>query len=1352
MLATLVALLLQPLHAATVFWSGTAGDTSWSTPANWTNGIPPADPSDQVMFLGDGASSQGVVNNALFASLTVGALNYRALMPASHTTLIPAGVTLTLVGSRTTTIGNYNSPDALFAGTGADNGATAQAYAAITGEGTLVISNTTANVDVTQTSNLSGNKMSTLDLSGLNLFVANLNQIRVGHGNSGTGFPAGNRCGGTLLLAKTNLIVCNASSATGYGVSVGDSPQNNGPASFLRLGQSNAIFSDVGVGVGRRKAATLPATCVLGFAPGLVNPSALFRNKAGIGPMATWVIGDNGESGAIGSHTSGTMDFSGGILDAWVNTIYLGRTYNSGTTNNTQNAQSHGTLTFTAGSLAANNIEVGYQNVASPAVAYGTLNVLEQAALYVTNDIRLGRWQSVTNNSPATNGAATGVMTLSGRAAVGGRIYDGGGSSTLNIIAGDAANSLLDMQPPGDPVPGTIVVDTLNLTGGVITNAARVSALNFTIGGGAAIVGSTVIELQAGGAMNVQALNSGQGLELGPTQTLQGSGTITGDIHQSPGALISPGGSNAPGTLILSSTDPFLYKNLFLNEGGRLHFDLSADPAQVGGSNDYMRVEGDISIMGVNQITLNPTAGDLGTGSYRLFNYIGLFDGSPANFEIVGPIAQSRRTLALDTTTLGEINLAVGGTAPAAIVWAGDGVNNLWDLRASPNWKLNEASDLFYNLDHVLLDDSGSDSPALSLVGHLIPGSITVSNETRHFTWAGPGSLGGASGLAKWGAGSLTLANSGTNDFTGPVILAGGALRLAAANRLPTNATVVLSNSPGVVFDLNGFDQALGSISGGGSAGGDISLGAGTLDITGAGAFGGIIRGSGRILKSGPGTLQLAGASTYSGGTLIHTGAVVLVNESGSGTGSGPLAILGGTLQIGTNSPAGAIADPPGGTLTNHGALVFNRSDTLNPGYVITGQGSVRVAGSGRVLFDRDHTYTNVTTVDRNNGALRISSPLALGSLEGGTTVAGGNTPGVYPGGQLEMAGGVVFAPERLTLGCRGNATFGEGPSQFVNADGSNTWTGPIDITQGGSWIALQSDAGFMHIAGSIFGGPIATGTRTLILRGTADGEISGVISNGPVTATKNLGKKDTGAWTLSGQNTYNGMTIISNGILRINGAIRGSGVTNYGGVLEGSGVITAPVHITAAATLAPGAPVGTLTIRSNLVLAGATTMELVKSGTSWTFDSVRGLSRVTFGGALNIILTGQPVGGETFQLFEAAAYDGGFDSINLPGLPGSLTWNTTTLATDGTLRIDGSAPAQPVIGNMSLTGADLIITGSGGTAGGAYYVLSSTNAAAPLAAWMPIITNVFGTDGLFIFSVAADTNTPQRFFMLQVP
>jgi hypothetical protein len=58
---------------------------------------------------------------------------------------------------------------------------------------------------------------------------------------------------------------------------------------------------------------------------------------------------------------------------------------------------------------------------------------------------------------------------------------------------------------------------------------------------------------------------------------------------------------------------------------------------------------------------------------------------------------------------------------------------------------------------------------------------------------------------------------------------------------------------------------------------------------------------------------------------------------------------------------------------------------------------------------------------------------------------------------------------------------------------------------------------------------------------------------------------------------------------------------------------------------------------------------------------------------------------------------------------------------------------------------------GSGGPAGGNYYVLGSTNIALPLILWTHIVTNQFDSSGNFNFTNAAGTNAPQEFYLLQL-
>jgi hypothetical protein len=75
-----------------------------------------------------------------------------------------------------------------------------------------------------------------------------------------------------------------------------------------------------------------------------------------------------------------------------------------------------------------------------------------------------------------------------------------------------------------------------------------------------------------------------------------------------------------------------------------------------------------------------------------------------------------------------------------------------------------------------------------------------------------------------------------------------------------------------------------------------------------------------------------------------------------------------------------------------------------------------------------------------------------------------------------------------------------------------------------------------------------------------------------------------------------------------------------------------------------------------------------------------------------------------------------------------------------------------PSFGAITLNGANLIVSGSGGTPGANYYVLSSTNIALPAASWTRIATNQFDGSGNFAFTNAASPAFSQRFFRIQLP
>lgn len=162
-------------------------------------------------------------------------------------------------------------------------------------------------------------------------------------------------------------------------------------------------------------------------------------------------------------------------------------------------------------------------------------------------------------------------------------------------------------------------------------------------------------------------------------------------------------------------------------------------------------------------------------------------------------------------------------------------------------------------------------------------------------------------------------------------------------NVLPTATALVVSNN--AALDLNGLQQAVGSLSGAGSV--TNSSGAWSTLTVGndntSTLFSGVISGSNALTKAGTGTLTLSNANTYFGDTLVS----------------------GGTLRL----SGGANRLPTAGTvMTASGALLDlnNQAQTL-----------AVIGGSGSVI----------------NGSLTVTSIVAPGGYDTVGTLTLANTP-----------------------------------------------------------------------------------------------------------------------------------------------------------------------------------------------------------------------------------------------------------------------------------------------------------------------------------------------------------------------
>ena len=72
---------------------------------------------------------------------------------------------------------------------------------------------------------------------------------------------------------------------------------------------------------------------------------------------------------------------------------------------------------------------------------------------------------------------------------------------------------------------------------------------------------------------------------------------------------------------------------------------------------------------------------------------------------------------------------------------------------------------------------------------------------------------------------------------------------------------------------------------------------------------------------------------------------------------------------------------------------------------------------------------------------------------------------------------------------------------------------------------------------------------------------------------------------------------------------------------------------------------------------------------------------------------TGDPlVADDSFRLFLAGGFSGSFASFSLPALDPGLAWDTSTVNSDGWVRVVTST--APLIGSVSIINGEIVVTG----------------------------------------------------------
>jgi hypothetical protein len=260
---------------------------------------------------------------------------------------------------------------------------------------------------------------------------------------------------------------------------------------------------------------------------------------------------------------------------------------------------------------------------------------------------------------------------------------------------------------------------------------------------------------------------------------------------------------------------------------------------------------------------------------------------------------------------------------------------------------------------------------------------------------------------------------------------------------------------------------------------------------------------------------------------------------------------------------------------------------------------------------------------------------------------------------------------------------------------------------------------------------------------------------NGPISGTGALIKSiDTNTVILVGTNSYLGTTTVNGGGLMIDGLGSTNSITVAGGTFGGLGFVRGAVTVQAGGTLSPGDlanPMGTLSISNSLTLGGTNAMDVTKAGPVFTTDLITNVTSLTFGGTLRLAVTGDPLAvGDAIKLFSFNSASGSFTAFDPPTPADGLVWDTSTLRTDGNIRVSVAPAAQPQFSSISLSGNQLVLSGTNGTTSGNYYVLASTNVALPLSSWTSIRTDAF-VNGNFSFTNTIDPNLKRQFYVIQL-
>ncbi|MCU0786541.1 MAG: hypothetical protein MUF81_21350, partial [Verrucomicrobia bacterium] len=185
---------------------------------------------------------------------------------------------------------------------------------------------------------------------------------------------------------------------------------------------------------------------------------------------------------------------------------------------------------------------------------------------------------------------------------------------------------------------------------------------------------------------------------------------------------------------------------------------------------------------------------------------------------------------------------------------------------------------------------------------------------------------------------------------------------------------------------------------------------------------------------------------------------------------------------------------------------------------------------------------------------------------------------------------------------------------------------------------------------------------------------------------------------------------------------------------------------------------IGTVSLASNTVIltvtsAGPTLTSVTPNpviGSSYAVTL--GLTGSGFNGATAVLLTNLTAASGASYVPTVSSDT----SITVSFVPGTAptAWDATVVNGTPSGQVGFAVTLPPVvsINQNALTSAgagNLVLSGTNGTPGYTYTVVSATNVTLPMASWTPVATNVFDGSGNFSYTNTISLGTPQLFLRL---